>query len=450
MITPLIKNILSNLQTEYALFSKQLELIEISKYLKSLLNQSNSDEKYFYDLFPEFFGFEDQLNKLFNGSMKELLLPRINKYDSVKNILYLDYSLMTIDDYLLVLVKNVTNHFLLKQKIQQQNNEIKILKETIGSFDNKSIQNIWGNSDIIKELKSFINKVAGLENTTILLTGESGTGKTLIARSIHEASKKSKSPFVEINCATIPESLIESEIFGYVKGAFTNAIENKKGLLEEADGGTLFLDEIGELPIAIQPKFLTFLESKRFRSLGSTKENSVDVRIITSTNKDLKKAVQKDEFREDLFYRINVVSLKVPSLAERGEDILILAENFVRLFSVNFGKKIKGLTEAAKKRLMAYSWPGNIRELKNVLERSIIFCDENYIDKNDLLIDDTDLTKIRNSFLIPDEGISLEEIEKQYLLAALKKSQGNQTKAAKYLGLTLDTFRYRIKKHNIS
>ncbi len=436
----------------YAVFDSSLNKIIESKNLPAILPIEQSKlNKTIYELIPEFFGLEKEIENILSCKLGELHLDKVNRYDKKGNLIYLDFLAIPLDNSILIIVTNSTLNANLEQKIQQQKNEINILKESISFYKKDVLNNILGKSAEIESIKKFIKKIANIKETTILLTGESGTGKTLVAKGIHSYSKYSDKPFVEINCATIPSALLESELFGHVKGAFTSATENKKGLLEEADGGTLFLDEIGELPLTVQPKFLSFLESKKFRQVGSTKEISVNVRIITATNKDLQKAVQEKEFREDLYYRINVVSLKIPSLRERSEDIIIIAQKFIELFSQNFNKSGIVITENAKQKLLNYSWPGNIRELKNCIERAMIFCEENTIDSDDLLIYAGDYkNNTKDEKILPDEGISLLEIEKTYLESAIKKANGNQSKAAKLLNLSLDTFRYRIKKHNLT
>lgn len=447
----IIDNLLKHQNIAYAIFNPELALIEKSKNLSKVISASNlSINSSIYDIFPEFFGSEDLIEEIIKGTGENLGIQKVNKVDSKGNLFYVDYKLLpTFEENkpLLLLVSNSTEKSTLEQNIQQKNNEIKILKESLANLNREAINNILGTSEAMKVVKNFIKKVANINETTIMLTGASGTGKTLVARGIHNSSENSNAPFVEINCATIPPSLLESEIFGHIKGSFTSAVDNKKGLLEEANGGTLFLDEIGELPISVQPKFLSFLESKRFRPVGGTKEISVNVRIIAATNKDLKEAISQKDFREDLYYRINVLSLEIPSLRERNDDIVIIAEYFVKQFSNNFKKISPSFSDSAKTKLKNYSWPGNIRELRNIIERAVIFCESEIIDYDDLLITEDDFKNHQN-VIIPEEGIDMLELEKKYINAALNSAKGNQTKAAKLLGLTLDTFRYRIKKHN--
>ncbi|MBI1932326.1 MAG: sigma-54-dependent Fis family transcriptional regulator [Ignavibacteriales bacterium] len=454
-----MKQILEQLIQEkniaYAIYDDKLNLYEISSNLQKMLNLNEVKfEDSLFDTFPEFFGSEKEIYNVQSGKSLKLLLEKINRKSRNNGINYFDFAILKLkekNNFLLLIVNDSTKESTLLQKINQQQNEIKILKESFNNLKKDSIENILGNSKQINSVKNFIRKVASVRETSILLTGESGTGKTLIARAIHNLTLNDEAPFVEINCATIPDALLESEIFGHVKGAFTNALENKKGLLEEANGGTLFLDEIGELPISLQPKLLTFLETKKYRAVGSTKENQVNVRIITATNRDLKKAVNDKEFREDLFYRINVVNLEIPPLRERENDILILADHFIKNFSNEFCKNNLYLSKDAVDKLLQHSWPGNIRELKNVIERTLIFCEKSEIEYDDIvLFENTKIKKVNNECNIPDYGISLEEIEKKYLENALTLANGNQSKAAKLLNLTLDTFRYRIKKFNIS
>ena len=303
-----------------------------------------------------------------------------------------------------------------------------------------------GKSPAMLEVQRLIEKVSP-SRASILLLGESGTGKTLIARIIHELSTRARYPFIKVNCASLPETLLESELFGYEKGAFTGASSSKAGRFEDADGGTIFLDEIGELPLSIQVKLLRFLQEREFERLGSTRTKKVDVRIIAATNKDLAEATKEGTFREDLYYRLNVFPIQVPHLKDRREDIPLLINYFLEKASREYGRRLY-LSPQAMGALMQYDWPGNVREMENLIERLAIMVDGNRIDLKDL-----------PSYLFPvnrkvefDHLASLsrlEEIERREIVAALERNNWIQSQAAKDLGLTLRQIGYRIKKFNL-
>ena len=310
---------------------------------------------------------------------------------------------------------------------------------------------IVGKGKLMQHVLAMMERVAKSEASTVLVQGESGTGKELVAKWIHYESSRADKPFVAINCAAVPSTLLESELFGYDKGAFTDAKAMKKGLFELADGGTVFLDEIGDMELGMQAKLLRFLEDRTFRRVGGSKVISVDVRIISATNKDLLKAVEEKSFRNDLYYRLQVIPIFLPPLRERKEDIVILANHFIESFNKEFNKKIKGLSAGAEQMLTDYSWPGNIRELKNVIERAIILGGE-----DTLMLEHLPLEIVAQSaapapgqstvFQLPPEGVDIEEVEKELIRQALEVSDGNQSKAAKKLSLGIDAFRYRMKK----
>ncbi|MGH7457311.1 MAG: sigma-54 interaction domain-containing protein, partial [bacterium] len=261
-----------------------------------------------------------------------------------------------------------------------------LLRSVLGSQQKFLANSILGSSPPIERLKELVQKVAQVPRATVLLQGESGTGKSHVARVIHYLSFQSGAPFVEVNCAAIPENLLEAELFGYEKGAFTHAVKAKTGLIEEADDGTLFLDEIGDMPLSLQAKLLHFLETRKFRRLGSNQERGVQVRCIAATNHDLPAAVAEKKFREDLYYRLNVVNLTLPPLRDLGEDIVTLAEHFIKIYNLDFRKKVDGLHPEGRRRLLGYAWPGNVRELRNVIERAMIFCEANEIKPADLAL----------------------------------------------------------------
>ncbi len=312
------------------------------------------------------------------------------------------------------------------------------------------VTNIIGNSRHMKNVLAMVEKIAKSDASTVLIQGESGTGKELIAKAIHYESARADKPFMAINCAAVPETLLESELMGHEKGAFTDAKVQKKGLFELADGGTIFLDEIGDMEPGMQAKLLRVLEERSFRRIGGTKDIRVDVRIISATNKDLLKAIEDGSFRNDLYYRIQVIPIYLPALRERKEDIIPLTEHFVGHFNREFGKSVKGISKMAEKFLLEYSWPGNIRELKNVIERAIIL-------ENDdtLLLEHLPQEIVAKAggagagplnFRLPADGVDIEEVERELIRQSLEVSEGNQSKAAKLLHLGIDAFRYRMKK----
>lgn len=309
-------------------------------------------------------------------------------------------------------------------------------------------------SPAMREVINFVRKVAVSEATTILLEGENGTGKDLIAKTLHYESPRQAEPFIAINCAAIPETLLESELFGYEKGAFTDARAQKRGLFELADRGTLFLDEIGEIPLTLQAKLLRVLEEQSFRRLGGLKDIRVDVRFIAATNKNLREAVREGAFRQDLYFRLNVIQIVIPPLRERKQDILPLAEFFIEHYNRKFKRHVQGVTEEAAELLLAHEWPGNVRELRNAIERAMILEEGTHITPASLPIaisraEPQPVTSAAASVELPDPGLSLAENEKQLLLRALEKTNGNQTQAAKLLRITRDTLRYKLKKYKL-
>ncbi len=312
---------------------------------------------------------------------------------------------------------------------------------------------IIASSSSMKHILEMAEKIARSEASIILLQGESGTGKDLLAQVIHHMSRRKNAPYLTINCSAIPENLLESELFGYEKGAFTDANKQKKGLVELADQGTLFLDEISTLSLYLQAKLLRFLEIQTFKRVGGLKDIEVDLRVITATNQDLEEACQDGNFRRDLFFRLNVCPIIIPPLRNRKKDILPLARHFIEDYNQKFRKHIKGLQKDVEDSFLAYEWPGNVRELKNAIERAMIFEENSFISTGYLPIQ---LDKKRPSFpkgleeVANLENLSLPETEKKLLIIALEKSEGNITKAARLLHITRDTLRYKIKKHKIN
>jgi transcriptional regulator with PAS, ATPase and Fis domain len=314
---------------------------------------------------------------------------------------------------------------------------------------------VIGDSPSMQELMRFVRRVAASEATTILVEGENGTGKDLIAKTLHYQSMRQAEPFIAINCAAIPETLLESELFGYEKGAFTDARSQKRGIFELADKGTLFLDEIGEIPLMLQAKLLRVLEEQSFRRLGGLKDINLDLRVIAATNKSLRDAVREGAFRQDLYFRLNVIHIQIPPLRERVEDIMPLARFFVDHYNRKFKRQLEGITVEAGRVLMSHDWPGNVRELRNAIERAMILEESPRITPASLPVTVGRQTLVpplpvaAASDGVPEQGLSLEEHERRLVVQALEKTGGNQTQAARLLQITRDTLRYKMKKYNL-
>ena len=300
-----------------------------------------------------------------------------------------------------------------------------------------------------RQLLAFSERIASSGVTTVLLGGESGVGKDLLAKFLHQHSRRRQAPFVSLNCVAIPETLLESELFGYEKGAFTDARSQKKGIFEMADGGTIFLDEIGEVQPSVQAKLLRVLEEQSFRRLGGVHDIQVDVRVIAATNRDLRHDVTTGRFRRDLYFRLNVIQIRIPPLRERREDVLPLAEHFIRVYNQRFERRVEGLSPEAAQALAEYDWPGNVRELRNAIERAMVLEESDQLrpESFSLAADDLDAPEVQMT--PPPGSASLADVERQMLVEALAKANGNQTKAAQMLGVSRDTLRYRIKKYGL-
>jgi DNA-binding NtrC family response regulator len=332
-------------------------------------------------------------------------------------------------------------------------NEVRRLHRQHKEGNQKS--EIYGNTPQIQYVKELIGMISKTNKTSVLIQGESGTGKELAANAIHYNSKRALRPLMKINCSAIPDSLLESELFGYEKGAFTDAKTTKKGLFELADGGTVFLDEIGEMKPFLQSKILRVIENQSFLRVGGEREIKVDVRIIAATNRDLEALVKEGLFRKDLYYRLKVMVVEMPCLREREEDILLLSNLFIEENNREYGKSINGLAEDAKKIMVQYSWPGNVRELKNVIERAMILADQTHITPKQLPFEirqnegnvpkALDLNRLEITEIMP-----LETMEQIYLSNVLKKMDKNKSKASKILGISRATLRAKIKKYNLS
>jgi two-component system response regulator AtoC len=311
-----------------------------------------------------------------------------------------------------------------------------------------SFDAIIGASPAVAAAKSLLERIAASPATTVLLTGETGTGKDLAAKAIHYNSDRASKPFVNITCSALPEQLLESELFGHERGAFTDARQQKRGLLETADGGTVFLDEIGEMTPGLQAKLLRFLEERTFKRVGGLADIRVDVRVVAATNRDLEDQVEAGRFREDLFYRLQVMPVVLPPLRERTGDIPLLVKYFIERYNREFRKQVRGLVPEAQTLLNHYRWPGNVRELRNAIERAMLLADRAWLGVDDFAT----LSRSTSStpFRLPPEGVNLEAVERQLLVQALERAGGNQTQAGYLLGINRDQVRYRIEKFGIA
>ncbi len=353
---------------------------------------------------------------------------------------------ITIDQLFFVL-KRAEEQARLRRENEQLRKEVR---------DQYSFHNIVAKSEQMRHIFNIIEKVADYK-TTVLITGESGTGKELIAKALHYNSIRKKGPFVPVNCGGIPDNLLESELFGHSRGAFTDAKRAKKGLFEEAHGGTMFLDELGDLPLSLQVKLLRVLQEEEIRPLGENRVIKVDVRIVAATSKDLVTEVKKGRFREDLYYRVNVLPIRLPPLRERKGDIPLLVDHFVKKYNTRLGTLIKGVTRDAMNILLTYSWPGNVRELENVLERAMVLAEGSMIDKADLpsgLLSDSADTVMQSPWLDTDASLSIKKnskkLEKNLIQRALAKTKGNKTQAAQILEISLPALLYKMKGYGIN
>jgi DNA-binding NtrC family response regulator len=341
-------------------------------------------------------------------------------------------------DHLTALIHKVLN----VQSLRAENQRLKEALDERYQFDN-----IVGRGAAMREIFQTVVRVAPTR-TTVLLAGESGVGKDMIARAIHQHSPRKSGPFVKINCTALPENLMESELFGYEKGAFTGANTSKPGKFEQADKGTVFLDEIGDVPTNIQVKLLRVLQEREFERLGSNVTRSVDVRVIAATNVDLRAALEQGRFREDLYYRLNVVPISVPPLRERKEDIPFLAMHFIKKLAKDLGSSVEQISPAAMDRLVAYSWPGNVRELENTIERSMVLAGGNVLEPDDVRIENIrqPAAAITQQQALLPEGVTLEQWEQNMIREAMRRANGNKSQAARLLGLTRNALRYRLSQ----
>jgi len=357
---------------------------------------------------------------------------KLGAYDYVTKPFDMDYVLRTADKAL---------------ETTKLRREVRELRRQV--HHEYAVGKIIGEHECMKELFDVIDRVAKSGASTVFLRGDSGTGKDLIARVIHYNSERAARPFMNITCTALSETLLESELFGHEKGAFTDARTTKKGLFELADGGTIFLDEVGDMPMGLQAKLLRFLEERAFRRVGGTKEIMVDVRVIAATNRDIEKAIADGQFRSDLMYRLNVIPIYLPALRERGDDVRLLVNHFVAEFSKEFRKPIVTIDESAYTKMVGYHWPGNVRELRNVLERAVLLSLGDTITAEDIVLGPKSSQSAESSdgmVSIPDGGLDLGELEAKLLKQALQRTNNNQSQAAKLLNLSRDAFRYRMDK----
>jgi len=329
----------------------------------------------------------------------------------------------------------------------QLRREVRSLRES--QAQPYSFDRIVGEGKSVKAVKALLKKVATSPASTVLLTGESGTGKDLAAKVLHYNSARASKPFMNITCSALPEALMESELFGHERGAFTGADRQKRGLFETADGGTVFLDEIGEMVPGLQAKLLRFLEEKTFKRVGGAVDIKVDVRVIAATNRNLQDEVKHGKFREDLFYRLNVLPIMLPPLRERADDIPRLVAFYVDVYNTEFKKKIRGVTAEAMEQITRHPWPGNIRELRNAIERAMLLSDGPMLDASDFSAGGAVPVRLGETVELPAGGIDLEQLERSLVVQALERTGWNQTKAATLLGLNRDQIRYRVEKFQL-
>jgi transcriptional regulator with PAS, ATPase and Fis domain len=437
-------------------FDRMFHVVQID-YTATQILQSlkvSAKKESIIDLFPEFIGIEDFIQQIIASQTGSYRLDYINRTDKSGQEKYLNLIVLAQEnaDSGLVLIEDVTDQARALKAFNQQRYDL-LLYQRNQEFRREFLSNsILGNSEAIQGVRNTIQKVSKVPPATVLLVGETGTGKNLVARVIHHSSMPQDAPFVHINCAALPEHLIEAELFGYERGAFTHAIAPKPGLFEEARNGTIFLDEIGELPLNMQAKLLSVLETKEVRRLGSNKSIEFKARIISATNKDLQKEVIQKTFREDLYYRLNVVLIHLPPLRGLGNDIILIAEHLLKMFNIELHKQVAGFSPEAKTRLLNYAWPGNVRELSNCLERTMIFIEKETIGPEDLTLFNQERSlplKDAQPITLPPDGIVLDDLERQLITAALKQTGNNKSQAARLLGLTRDTLRYRLEKFKL-
>jgi DNA-binding NtrC family response regulator len=389
-----------------------------------------------------------QEGKRFNAALPFVVMTAYGSVETAVDAMKAGASDYVLKPFTMAEMKLVINKELDVQQVRDENQR---LKEALGK--RYHFQNIVGRSKKMQEVLALVERVART-NSTVLIGGESGVGKDLIARAIHQNSRRATGPFIKINSTAIPDTLFESELFGFERGAFTGALASKPGKFELADKGTLFLDEIGDVPAPIQVKLLRVLQEREFERLGGTKTLKVDIRMIAATNRDLRAALEEGTFREDLYYRLNVVPIDIPPLREHKEDIPDLVTHFLARFAADSEKEIEKITPAALATLMAYHWPGNVRQLENSVERAVALASGPVIDAQDIYLDTvpgregTTPTAASDQFL--PEGMTLEQWEDNMIQEALRRANGNKSQAARLLGLSRNALRYRLSKLGVA
>lgn len=345
-------------------------------------------------------------------------------------------------DALAIVLQRAVQHHALRE-------EVKLLRKAVAAA--QSFDSLIGESNEMRQVFDLLSRVADAD-VSVLIGGESGTGKELVARSIHNRSIRKSGPFVAVNCAALPEALLESELFGHTRGAFTDARSTRRGLFQQAQGGTVFLDEIGDLPLSLQPRLLRVLQERKVRPVGSDTEVDIDVRVLAATNLDLEKAVTERQFREDLYYRLNVVQLRLPPLRARGNDVLLLAQHVLDQTAIRLSKRVQRLTPKVAERLLAYSWPGNVRELQNCIERAVALTAYDQIGVDDLpeKVRDYRPSQVLLISDHPSDLLSMEEVERRYILRVLDVVSGNKSLAAQILGFDRRTLYRKLERYGMA
>jgi len=434
-----IKSVFPEGQIEFCQATKTENFYSLirEKNIRGIILEMTEKEINYYDLLKQIKNFDPLLEVVILGPST----PIIQMAEALK-IGAFDFLEKPFNpDTFRPVIERIEEKLHLRQETLQLENEL--TKKYI-------FHGMIGKSIHMLEIYSQIERIAK-HDVSVLITGETGTGKEMAARAIHDLSERSSGKLVTCDCSTIPETLFEAELFGYKKGAFTGADQNRDGLIREAHNGTLFLDEIGEISVPVQSKFLRVLERQQYRPLGSTQDINIVFRLISATSRNLRELIHTGRFREDLFHRINVIEIQLPPLHRRIDDVQLLIRYFLEIFNQKMGKQIMGVSRRAQKALSNYSWPGNIRELANILERAVMLCYEDFIDLRDLpdYITMPDISDLMKNSQVSGVSLDLEDMEKQYIMEALKRAENNKQKAAQMLNLTRQALYRKLKRFNI-